>query len=307
MSSTASSADGSAPATQASRPALIGGLVALLPVIAFLAYALTMPGLLRGEHAGLYVTAAALAERGSFAIDGQIDALAPAAITADSPPASLPHVAYFAGHYYFAQPPGLAALATPLYLLGLAGAPLLGPEAPLIAVALFGALIAALAQLRFIRITEHYGILGLLLPVAALIFGLPLNRTQPVELLILIIVALLASWAAPLAVRLIQGQDGPAHALALGAIVGGAVLIDYGVGMMGWVVLAIYLALLLWQRRELERELAEATEEGDGERVPQILRALQEVQMETKRMENQEAIIDGFGVMSGRVKGPAKG
>ncbi len=64
---------------------------------------------------------------------------------------------------------------------------------------------------------------------------------------------------------------------------------------------------LLWQRRELERELAEATEEGDGERVPQILRALQEVQMETKRMENQEAIIDGFGVMSGRVKGPAKG
>ncbi len=64
---------------------------------------------------------------------------------------------------------------------------------------------------------------------------------------------------------------------------------------------------LLWQRRELERELAEATEEGDGERAYQITRALQEVQMETKRLENQEAIIDGFGVMSGRVKGPAKG
>ncbi|PTM92613.1 DNA primase [Mycoplana dimorpha] len=64
---------------------------------------------------------------------------------------------------------------------------------------------------------------------------------------------------------------------------------------------------LLWQRRELERELAEATEEGDAERVPQILRALQEVQLETTRLENQEAIIDGFGVMSGRVKGPAKG
>jgi DNA primase len=29
--------------------------------------------------------------------------------------------------------------------------------------------------------------------------------------------------------------------------------------------------------------------------------------METTRLENQEAIIDGFGVMSGRVKGPAKG
>ncbi|RFZ89644.1 DNA primase [Shinella sp. WSJ-2] len=62
---------------------------------------------------------------------------------------------------------------------------------------------------------------------------------------------------------------------------------------------------LLWQRRELERELALATEEGDNERVPQILRALQEVQNETVRLESQEAIIEGFGVMSGRVKGPA--
>lgn len=62
---------------------------------------------------------------------------------------------------------------------------------------------------------------------------------------------------------------------------------------------------LLWQRHELERELATATEEGDDERVPQILRALREVQLETMRMENQEAIIEGFGVLSGRVKGPA--
>jgi DNA primase len=62
---------------------------------------------------------------------------------------------------------------------------------------------------------------------------------------------------------------------------------------------------LLWQRLELERELAFATEEGDDERVPQILRALQEVQLETVRLENQEAIIEGFGVLSGRVKGPA--
>ncbi|MFC3076334.1 DNA primase [Shinella pollutisoli] len=62
---------------------------------------------------------------------------------------------------------------------------------------------------------------------------------------------------------------------------------------------------LVRERRELERDLAQATEEGDGERVPQILRALQEVQLETVRLENQEAIIDGFGVLSGRVKGPA--
>jgi DNA primase len=31
--------------------------------------------------------------------------------------------------------------------------------------------------------------------------------------------------------------------------------------------------------------------------------ALQEVQLEVARLENQEAIIDGFGVLSGRVKG----
>ncbi len=62
---------------------------------------------------------------------------------------------------------------------------------------------------------------------------------------------------------------------------------------------------LLWQRRELETELAHATEEGDDDAVSQILRNLQEVQLEVTRLENQEAIIDGFGVLSGRVKGPA--
>ncbi|OJF92681.1 DNA primase [Rhizobium sp. 58] len=62
---------------------------------------------------------------------------------------------------------------------------------------------------------------------------------------------------------------------------------------------------LFWQRRELENELAYATEEGDGETVSQVLRSLQEVQLEVVRMENQEAIIDGFGVLSGRIKGPA--
>ncbi len=62
---------------------------------------------------------------------------------------------------------------------------------------------------------------------------------------------------------------------------------------------------LHWQRRELERELAHATEEADLEAVPQLLRTLQEVQLEVTRLENQEAIIEGFGVLSGRVKGPA--
>ncbi|MDE1992261.1 MAG: DNA primase [Rhizobiaceae bacterium] len=61
---------------------------------------------------------------------------------------------------------------------------------------------------------------------------------------------------------------------------------------------------LRWQKIELEREIADATEEGDGEGVGQLMRALQEVQLEALRLENQEAIIDGFGVLSGRIKGP---
>ncbi|TDK38967.1 DNA primase [Rhizobium deserti] len=61
---------------------------------------------------------------------------------------------------------------------------------------------------------------------------------------------------------------------------------------------------LLWQKVELERELAEMTED-EAERADLLLRALLEVQNEISRMENQEAIIDGFGVLSGRVKGAA--
>ena len=59
------------------------------------------------------------------------------------------------------------------------------------------------------------------------------------------------------------------------------------------------------QRQELEREIAEATEAEDAERLTPLYHALQEVILEISRMENQEAIIDGFGVLSGRIKGPA--
>jgi DNA primase len=55
---------------------------------------------------------------------------------------------------------------------------------------------------------------------------------------------------------------------------------------------------------ELEREIAETTED-EPDRADVLLRALLEVQNEITRMENQEAIIDGFGVLSGRIKGPA--
>jgi DNA primase len=57
------------------------------------------------------------------------------------------------------------------------------------------------------------------------------------------------------------------------------------------------------QKIELEREIAETT--GEPELNALLLRALSEVQNEIARMENQEAIIDGFGVLSGRVKGAA--
>ncbi|KRB50903.1 DNA primase [Rhizobium sp. Root708] len=62
---------------------------------------------------------------------------------------------------------------------------------------------------------------------------------------------------------------------------------------------------LRFQKIELEREIAEATEAGNGEVIDLLMRALQEVHFEGLRLENQEAIIDGFGVLSGRVKGAA--
>lgn len=62
---------------------------------------------------------------------------------------------------------------------------------------------------------------------------------------------------------------------------------------------------LRWQKIELEREIAEATEAEDAERVGQLMSSLQEVHLEGVRLENQEAIIDGFGILSGRIKGPA--
>ncbi|AYD01612.1 DNA primase [Neorhizobium sp. NCHU2750] len=61
---------------------------------------------------------------------------------------------------------------------------------------------------------------------------------------------------------------------------------------------------LRWQKIELEREIAELSEE-EADRGEILLRALLEIQNEITRLEAQEAIIDGFGVLSGRVKGAA--
>lgn len=63
---------------------------------------------------------------------------------------------------------------------------------------------------------------------------------------------------------------------------------------------------LRWQKSELERDIAAATEAGDGDTVARLMLTLNQVQLEETRLENQEAIIDGFGVLSGRAKGPAR-
>ncbi len=59
------------------------------------------------------------------------------------------------------------------------------------------------------------------------------------------------------------------------------------------------------EKIDIERRIAEATEAGDGELMEKMMRALQEIQLEGARLEHQEAMIDGFGVLSGRVKGAA--
>ncbi|MGV3548999.1 DNA primase [Rhizobium sp.] len=74
-------------------------------------------------------------------------------------------------------------------------------------------------------------------------------------------------------------------------------------------VLALHMRAraLLRQRHEIERELAEAVEHGAEADAERLMLTLKEVQQEIARLEAQEALVDGFGVMSGRVKGPAGG
>ena len=250
MPSIASSAEAT-PTEHHPPPSITDRLMRYLPVLVFFLYALTVPGLLRGEQSGVYATAAALAEHGTFAIDNAVAALAPTPLFADDPPGAYPHVAYFAGHHYFAMPPGLAILATPFYLLGLLAAPLLGPQAPIVAFLLAGPLLGASVSRRFIHLTAHYGILGLFLPITAAIYGLPLNHAQPVVLAIFMLIALLASWVVPLGVKILGGAGRPADAVSFGLLIASPLLLDYGIGLMGGVLLTLYLGTYLWQRRDV--------------------------------------------------------
>lgn len=64
---------------------------------------------------------------------------------------------------------------------------------------------------------------------------------------------------------------------------------------------------VLWQQKmDLEGDIAVASEREDLEVIPGLMRSLQSVQHEFDRLEQQEAIIDGFGVLSGRVQGAAR-
>lgn len=63
--------------------------------------------------------------------------------------------------------------------------------------------------------------------------------------------------------------------------------------------------VLRQQKKELEQDIADATETGDDEAVPHLIRSLQSIQLEVERLEHQEALIEGFGVLSGRVRGAA--
>ncbi len=56
------------------------------------------------------------------------------------------------------------------------------------------------------------------------------------------------------------------------------------------------------QRRDLERDIAEAVDNEDGEAASQLMRTMDAVILEMARLENQDAIIDGFGVQSGRMQ-----
>jgi len=80
-------------------------------------------------------------------------------------------------------------------------------------------------------------------------------------------------------------------------------------GPLGWLaeqlVLKRYIPKLIDIRNEFM--IAEAAERGDGETMMALMATLREVKLEEARLENQEAIIDGFGVLSGRVKGGSGG
>ena len=219
-----------------------------LPLLVFLVYAVSTPGLPRGASAGVYITAANLIEHGRFTVDGYLDALLPAAHATGVP---LPGVAYAAGHYYQSTPPGLALVAAPFYALGAALAPLLGPEAPAFFVVLLGPLLGALAAALLWRAVAGglaEGHVRRFAPLAvlggmALLFPLRAGPTPGLAVAALALGSVLALRHAMMAGRL-------GAAFGAGLLLGVCALLDYLVGAVALLALVVLLALALvrWHR-----------------------------------------------------------
>ncbi len=225
-----------------------------LPLLVFLVYAVSTPGLPRGAGAGTYITAANLIEHGRFTVDGYLDALLPAARAANAP---LPGVAYAAGHYYQSAPPGLALVSAPLYVLGAALAPLLGPESPAFFVVLLGPLLGAVAvALLWRAVAGGAAELRRVAPFAALggaLFLLPL-RTGPTLGLAVVVLALGSALALRRAAR--SGRWGAAF--GAGLLLGAGALLDYLVGAVAALALValVVVALVRWRRPSCALALA---------------------------------------------------
>ncbi|HEY8599247.1 MAG TPA: hypothetical protein VIL85_12500, partial [Thermomicrobiales bacterium] len=244
------------PPPAATRPAAADWLWRLLPLIVFVFLAVTQPGLTRGDMAGVYTTAASLVEDGSFAIDGYVAALSPSAISADAPPAAYPLVAYIAGHYYHTAPPGRALVAMPFYALGAALAPRLGAEAPAILMSLLGPFLGALVVAIVLRHRERLGLdrtRGGWPAALALIVVLYLWGGSPS---VPLAVAGLVVLGVPAARELWIGRGSWRAALAVGALLGGVVLVDYLLGLLGLLLLLVLAARLCLRQRRFVAGLA---------------------------------------------------
>ncbi len=217
-----------------------------LPLLVFLAYAISTPGLPRGAGAGIYVTAANLVEYGRFTVDGYLAALLPAAGGAGAP---LPGIAYAAGHYYRSTPPGLALVSTPFYALGVALAPLLGPEAPAFFVVLLGPLLGALAAALLWRAADGGGDVAPLrrfappVMLGGVVLFFPL-RVGPTLGLAVVVLAL--ALAPTLRCALRSGRWGAAF--GAGLLLGACALLDYLVGAVALLIIVALVVVALVRR-----------------------------------------------------------
>jgi peptidoglycan/xylan/chitin deacetylase (PgdA/CDA1 family) len=218
------------PARRVGRRSAVAWLLTLLPLAAFLLYALASPGLTRGTDAGTYVTAATLLTHGRPALDGVITALAPTPHGADAPVSTYGPVAYAAGHYQQVAPPGPALLAVPAYGLGLLLAPILGADTPILLTVLMAAFLGALAIAGLARLAWRAAdppaatalvVAGALLlrPLAGALAG-PLLATT------------LVIWALPAALAVWRGAGGARVAFLAGLGLATLGLADYAAGAL---------------------------------------------------------------------------